>query len=180
MRRLGVSGRQVTGPEKDGGARGGGVGSRRRRRWRRGTRRGPEQQARRGEPGRQRRGDEKQTQTGKSSRKPRWSRRPEIPGSSCPGTRLGAGPPLPAAAVISLHNSGNGDGVGAEEHPFSTLSGLLSRVSLRRRKAPPQLGDTLRRVLEYWGRAVCLTCGREPSLRDSISLPPLVSCCLVP
>ena len=50
---------QVTGPEKDGAARGGGgVG---RRRLRRGTRWGPKQQAERGEPGRQRRGNEKQT-----------------------------------------------------------------------------------------------------------------------
>lgn len=50
---------QVTGPEKDGAARGVGVGSGRRQR---GSRRGPEQQAEHGQPGRQRRGNEKQTQ----------------------------------------------------------------------------------------------------------------------
>ena len=50
---------QVTGPKKDGAARGGGGVERGRQR--RGTRWGPKQQAERGEPGRQRRGNEKQT-----------------------------------------------------------------------------------------------------------------------
>lgn len=37
-----------------------------------------------------------------------------------PRNTPGTGPPLPAATAISPRNSGNGDGLWAEEHPFST------------------------------------------------------------
>lgn len=92
---------QVLGPEKDGAARGGGVGRGRRQR---GTRWGPEQQAELREPGPQRRGNEKQTQIGECSRSPRrpWGQRePRDPSAVGHGGGGGRGP-FPRLTAISL------------------------------------------------------------------------------
>lgn len=143
---------QVTGPEKDGAARGGGGGSGRRQR---GSRWGPEQQAERGEPGRQRRGNEKQTQIGECSRRPRrpWGQgEPRGPPAVDRGGTRG---PLPRATATSLYKSGSRSRSGHAEarrrrgggrappaplNPFLPLASLGGTAG--RRKAPPQLGET--------------------------------------
>ncbi|MEJ1287695.1 hypothetical protein NN561_018716 [Cricetulus griseus] len=94
-----------------------------------------------------------------------------------PWNTRGTRAPLPSANALSPRNSGNGDCVGAEEHPFSTYPGSLS-CQLAEEKGPTQTWGHPASCPRVLGRAVCLTCGREPSFRDSISLPPLVSCCL--
>lgn len=145
LRRRGVPGQQVTGPEKDGAARGGGgVGS-----WRRWRRIRPEQQAERGESRGQRRRNEKQTQIGKCSHNPRQPGGAKSPGSSCRGTRGGPGPPSHLQTRSRRATRGTGTAWARKSTP-SPLTPALSRVSLRRRKAPPRLGDTPRPVLEYW------------------------------
>ena len=143
---------QVIGPEKDGAARGGGVGSGRRQR---GTRWGPEQQEKHREPSRQRRGNEKQTQIGECSRSPRQPWGQQEPWEPLAVKHRGTRGPLPRLTATSQcyskshQRSGHatprrGDSVGAEEHPLSHLSpfSLFSfREAVREGERPhPDLG----------------------------------------
>lgn len=178
---------QVTGPEKDGAARGGGGGGRGRRR--RGTQWGPKQQAERGEPGRQRRGNEKQTKIGECSRSPRrsWGQREprDPPAVEHRGTRG----PLPRVTATSLCNSGSRESSGHAEArrrrgggrapPFHLIpfSLLAAREAVREGGRPhPNLGRP--RVL---GRGCCLSNLRPPTFFARFHSPStLVSCWALP